>query len=79
MLSLLISSYVSAGLIRDDMISKYVSEVTSNPVNGTYLRELCTTSTKVVAGTPENPLRSIRYADTSRIHDSPERTPGLKV
>lgn len=79
MCSFLLSSKVSTGLMRDDMISKYVSDVTSKPVKGTYLRELWTTSTKVVAGTPEKPLRSIKNADTSRIHDSPERTPGLKV
>jgi len=66
-------------LIREDIISKYLSEVTSNPVNGTYFIELCTTSTKVVGGTFEKFFRSIRYAATSLIQDSPERTPGLKV
>lgn len=61
------------------MISKYVSVVTSSPVNGTYFKDLWTTSTNVVEGTPENPWRSTRYAATSRIQDSPESTPGLKV
>ena len=41
------------GVMRADIASKYSSEVTSRPVKGTYLREPCTTSTKVVGGTPE--------------------------
>ena len=44
-----------------------------------FLKLGCAISTKVVAGTPENPSLSKRKATSSRIDDSPDRTPVLNV
>jgi hypothetical protein len=44
-----------------------------------FLKLACAISTKVVAGTPENPSLSKRKATSSRIDDSPDRTPVLNV